>query len=385
MKKLLFALALLVGLFACNNYPQSAPEISSEPVKIQKHPKNVILLIGDGMGLTQISAALYSNNNKLNLEQFPVIGLHKSYASDNLITDSAAGATAFSAGVKTYNGAIGVNQEGLAVKTILEEAEERGLATGLVSTSSITHATPASFIAHVRSRIDVQDIAADFLKTEVDLFIGGGKKYFDRRDKDDRNLYKELLVKGYKVSDYSKEELHKVAIDFDRNFGYFTADTEPLPATQGRDYLVPASKLAPIFLRKRSDKGFFLMIEGSQIDWGGHANDANYIISETIDFDNAIGAILDFAREDGETLVIVTADHETGGFAINTGSKMGKIEGAFTTDKHTAALIPVFAFGPGAELFGGIYENTAIFDKMRFSLGFKGAPKMDGATTSSKK
>lgn len=384
MKKLLFALALLVGLFACNNYPQSGAEISNDTVKIHKHPKNVILLIGDGMGLTQVSAALYSNGNKLNLEQFTVIGLHKSYASNDLITDSAAGATAFSAGVKTYNGAIGVNQDGLPVKTILEEAEERGMATGLVATSSITHATPASFIAHVRSRSDMQDIAEDFLKTEVDLFIGGGKKYFDRRDKDDRNLYKELAAKGYKISDYSKEDLQKIAIDFDRNFAYFTADAEPLPVSQGRDYLVPAAKLAPIFLKKRSDKGFFLMLEGSQIDWGGHANDSDYIISEAIDFDNAIGAILEFAKENGETLVIVTADHETGGFAINTGSEMGKIEGAFTTDKHTAALIPVFAFGPGAELFGGIYENTAIYDKMRFALGFKSTPKMEGATTSKK-
>ncbi len=339
-------------------------------------------MIGDGMGLTQISAALYSNGNKLHLEQFPVAGLHKSYSSDDLITDSAAGATAFSAGVKTYNGAIGVNQDGMPVKTILEEAEERGLATGLVATSSITHATPASFIAHVKSRADMQDIAEDFLRTEIDLFIGGGKKYFDRREKDNRNLYQELQTKGYRITDYSKEELQKVTLDFDRNFAYFTADAEPLPFAQGRDYLLPASRLAPIFLDKRSNKGFFLMIEGSQIDWGGHANDSDYIISETIDFDNAIGAVLEFAKEDGETLVIITADHETGGYAINTGSQMGKIVGAFTTDKHTASLIPVFAYGPGAELFAGIYENTAIYDKMRYALGFKGQPKMETAASS---
>ena len=114
--------------------------------------KNVILLIGDGMGLTQISAGLYSNNNKLNLEQFTEIGLHKSYAADNLITDSAAGATAFACGQKTYNGAIAVDEDSNVLKTILEEAEDRGLATGLVATSTIVHATPASFIAHVNSR-----------------------------------------------------------------------------------------------------------------------------------------------------------------------------------------------------------------------------------------
>ena len=173
------------------------------------------------------------------------------------------------------------------------------------------------------------------------------------------------------VSDYFKETLPSIAINFDKNFAYFTADKEPLPLTKGRDYLIPATKLAPIFLEKHSEKGFFLMIESAQIDWGGHANDHNYIITEMIEFDRAIGEILEFALEDGETLVIVTADHETGGFAINPGSTMKSIRPGFTTDKHTGALIPVFAFGPGAELFGGIYENTAIYHKMRFALGLE--------------
>ena len=386
MKKLLFASTLVLVFVACNRIPQpSENTVSTQHIKLAKHPKNVILLIGDGMGIAQITAALYTNNNKLNLEQFPIIGLHKSYASNDLITDSAAGATAFACGVKTYNGAIGVNEDVQPVPTILEEAEERGLATGLIASSSITHATPASFIAHVEQRKMMEAIALDFLDTEIDLFIGGGKKYFDRREEDSRNLSKELESKGYKISDYSQEELSDIAIDFDQNFGYFTADSEPLPRSQGRDYLVPAAKLAPIFLEKRSDKGFFLMLEGSQIDWGGHANNSEYIISEMLEFDEVIGAMLAYAKEDGETLVIVTADHETGGYAINTGSEMGKIEGAFTTDKHTAALIPVFAYGPGAELFAGTYENTAIYDKMRQALNFKGTPKVSGMTTSNSK
>ncbi|MCC6726738.1 MAG: alkaline phosphatase, partial [Saprospiraceae bacterium] len=153
-------------------------------------------------------------------------------------------------------------------------------------------------------------------------------------------------------------------------FGYFTADVEPLPVSQGRDYLEPASRLALDYLSKQQEKGFFLMIEGSQIDWGGHANNSPYITSEVIDFDKAIGAVLDFAKKDGQTLVIVTADHETGGYAINPTSRMDSIVPAFTTEKHTAALIPVFAWGPGEELFSGIYENTSIYDKMRRALGF---------------
>ena len=139
--------------------------------------------------------ACIPNNNFLNLERFPVVGLHKPHAADNLVTDSAAGATAFACGVKTYNGAIGVNPEKQPVKSILEEAEERGMATGMVATSTIVHATPASFIAHQERRTMYEEIAADFLKTEIDFFVGGGKKYFDRREKDERNIYAELEKK----------------------------------------------------------------------------------------------------------------------------------------------------------------------------------------------
>lgn len=375
MKKLIFVAFLLAGIAACNPRPEQVVTTPMEEIKVARRPKNVILMIGDGMGLTQVSAALYSNGNKLSLEQFPYTGLHKSYSADDLITDSAAGATSFASGVKTYNAAIGVNKDSMAIGTILEEAEQKGMATGLVATSSITHATPASFIAHQKSRTMMEEIATDFLKTDIDLFIGGGKKYFDRREKDTRNLYQELEAKGYVVSDFIKQDLTAVKMDHSKPFAYFTADAEPVPVAQGRDYLAPASQMAVHFLDQRGDKGFFLMIEGSQIDWGGHANNSTYIITEALDFDKAIAAVLEFAKKDGETLVIVTADHETGGYAINTGSKMDSIVGAFTTDKHTAALIPVFAYGPGAELFSGIYENTAIYDKMRHALGFKNPAK----------
>lgn len=332
-------------------------------------PKNIVLMIGDGMGLTQITAGLYMNGNKLNLEEFKYIGLHKSYSSDDLITDSAAGATALSAGKKTYNGAIGVDENGKAAKTILEEAEEANFSTGLVVTSSITHATPASFFAHQKQRTMMEEIAADMLGSGVDFFVGGGKKYFDRRV-DERDIAKELEGKGYVVSNFIDSEFGDLSIDFSKKFGYFTADAEPLPKSQGRDYLAQACQSALTYLSSQSGKGFFLMVEGSQIDWGGHANNSEYIISEMIDFDEAIGVVLNFAKQDGETLIIVTADHETGGYALNPGSTWDSIRPAFTTDQHTAALIPVFAFGPGEELFSGVYENTAIYDKMKKALGF---------------
>ncbi len=358
MKPIVF-LGLATGLMLSTGCKST----QNTPLSDANRPTNIVLMIGDGMGITQISAGLYSNNNRLNLERFQAFGLHKSYSSSSLITDSAAGATAFSCGVKTYNGAIGVRADTSHAPTILEAAEHRGMPTGLVATSTIVHATPASFIAHVEQRKMYEEIATYFLKTDIDFFVGGGKKYFDRRD-DERMLSDELKAKGYQVSSYLEKEIDAIQFD-NRPFAYLTSDDDPLPKLQGRDYLQPASEMAVDFLNQRAgDKGFFLMIEGSQIDWGGHANQSDYIVTEMIDFDNAIGAVLDFAEKDGNTLVIVTADHECGGYAINPGSEMGSIKGAFTSDYHTADLIPVFAYGPGAEEFIGMYENTAIYDKM---------------------
>lgn len=351
--------------------PSPEPPAAPAPaVQLEKHPKNVILMIGDGMGITQITAGMYSNGNRLNLEEFPIVGLHKPYSSSNLITDSAAGATAFASGVKTYNGAIGVAPDTSSVPTILEEAEAQGYATGLIATSTIVHATPAAFIAHTSSRNNMEDIAEYFLKTEIDLFIGGGKKYFTER-KDGRDLLAELTTKGYYASDYSQEAATELVMDPARNLAFLTDRVDPKSQKRGRDFLRPAAMASTYFLKKRGgDKGFFLMIEGAQIDWGGHANSSSYIISEMIDFDDTIGAVLDFAKEDGETLVIVTADHETGGFAINPGSTMEKIKAGFTTEYHTGTLIPVFAYGPGSSLFSGIYENTEIYHKMKLAFGF---------------
>lgn len=362
---------LLIFLVSCkassSQEAEITPLVSFQP---DQKPKNIVLLIGDGMGISQISTALYTNNNRSALEQFPFIGFHKSYSADNLITDSAAGATAFACGVKTFNGALGLNADSIPVLSILEESERNGLATGLVVTSTIVHATPAAFIAHQNMRVLNEEIAADILKTEVDLLIGGGKRYFDRREIDNRNLYEELKDKGYLVTDYSQMELTRMGLNAKQNFAYFTADGDPLPSSAGRDYLPYASKQALPFLAQRSDKGFFLMIEGSQIDWGGHANDARYLLSEMMDFNKTVEVVMEYARKQGNTLVIVTGDHETGGLALQPGSKIGKVKTAFTTNGHTAALIPVFAYGPMAHLFSGIYENTDIHKKMRQAFGF---------------
>ncbi len=375
--RLLCAALATCFFLACPPAPQGTVNggpaiIPRAAAAVTQRPRNIILMIGDGMGITQISAGLYMNGNKLNLERFPVIGLHKSYSGDNLVTDSAAGATAFSAGKKTYNGAIGVGMDTLPVETILETAEKRGLPTGMISTSTIVHATPASFISHNEGRQNYEEIALDFVTgAEIDFWIGGGKRFFDRRLMDERNLLDELRARNYVVEDFLTDLKDIKRPSIKKNFVYVTSDKDPLPKSQGRDYLPLAGTMACNYLsEKGGERGFFLMIEGAQIDWGGHSNDSDYIISEMIDFDEAVGRVLDFAARDGNTLVIVTADHETGGYAINYGSKMDSIVPAFTSDYHTADLIPVFAYGPGAGEFAGIYENTAIYGKMMRLFGF---------------
>ncbi len=366
MKKSLVCVVVILLAFSCKTHES----IVEHAYVSGEKPRNIVLLIGDGMGLSQISAAMYNTKRPMVFEEFPVIGFHKSHAADNLVTDSAAGATAFSCGVKTYVGAIGVNVDTVAQKTILEEAEERGLATGLIATSTIVHATPAAFIAHQDSREKYEDIAGDFLKVDIDLFIGGGKKYFMNREFDDRNLCEELEARNYFVNDYFHTTLFNVRPKINQNFAFFTATKHPVPAMAGRNYLPFAGEMAVDFLSQRSEEGFFLMIEGSQIDWGGHAQDSEFTIHEILDFNRTIEKVLNFAKRRGDTLVIVTADHETGGLSINKGSKFGKIIPGYTTNGHTATMVPVFAYGPSAELFAGIYENTAIYHKMKKALGF---------------
>lgn len=330
-----------------------------------KQVKNIIFLIGDGMGTSQVYAGLMANRGDLYLKTMPYSGYNKTDAYDNLITDSAAGASAFSIGEKTNNGAIGVDKNDVPKKTILEMAEDKGMSTGLVATCEITHATPASFIAHQPKRDMYEEIAADFLKTDIDVFIGGGRDYFENR-KDGRDLLEELEIKGYDVVT-SMDSLKFAKGD---RVAALIAKNHQQPYLMGRgEMLKPASEFAINKLKENKD-GFFLMIEGSQIDWGGHDNNVPYIVTEMLDFDRTIGEVLKFAAKDGETLVVITADHETGGFSLNGGDlEKGIVEGKFTTGGHTGVMVPIFSYGPQAELFSGIMENTALFYKFKEVLG----------------
>lgn len=336
-----------------------------------KKAKNIILMIGDGTGASQIYAALTANKGKLHYNRMPVAGFSITNSADAYITDSASGATVYAAGVKTYNGAIGVDKDTIRVRTILEEAEQRQLATGLVATCAITHATPASFIAHQPERRMYEEIAADFLDTDIDLFIGGGHNHFNgKKRKDKRDLIGELQAKGYTQTN-TFDELKEIDTKSTYKLAAFLAGEHQPRYPQRGEQLAVSTKTALEILAK-NDKGFFLMIEGSQIDWGGHADNTTYIVQEAYDFDRAIGQVLDFAAKDGETLVIVTADHETGGFSLNGGNlETGEVVGKFTTGGHTGVMVPVFAFGPQAELFGGIQQNSDIYFSMIRALGWE--------------
>ena len=334
----------------------------------QKHKKakKIILLIGDGMGLTHLYTGYTVNKGNLNIERFKYIGIQKTYSLNDYITDSGASATAIATGEKTNNKMIGLRPDSTVLKSIIEIAEDNQIATGLVATVTITHATPAAFFAHQPYRYMYEEIALDFLKTDIDLFISGGKKYFANRT-DGLNLIDSLKARKYDVlfnlEEIDTDKMSKVAC--------FTADTHNVKMVEGRGDLLPNAVEKAIQVLDNNEKGFFLMAEGSQIDWGGHANDQDYLITELVDFDNAVGKALDFAEKDGNTLVIVTADHETGGIGIKAGNlEKGVIELGFTSTQHTGVWVPVFAYGPGAEEFIGFYENNYIFNKMIKAFGF---------------
>lgn len=321
----------------------------------RKKPKNVILLIGDGMSLPQLYAGMTANKGNLYLNNFKHVGFSKTYSANRYVTDSGAGGTAIATGHKTNNSSIGVDSEKKPVPSILETAQANGFATGIVVTTSILDATPAAFVAHVPDRSMMADIAVDFTETGPDVFIGGGIEYFKNR-KDGRNLLSELSAKGYQVCDTITE---LVKIKSGKVAGLLTENRvsrrgDQLPVTTG----------VALDILDDCKKGFFLVVEGSEIDGGGHSNDMAFTVEEMLDFDRAVGKALEFAEKDGKTLVVVTADHETGGLTLVDGDlSTGKITGRFSTSGHTGLMVPVFAFGPGAEVFGGIDENTSFFNK----------------------
>lgn len=325
-------------------------------------PRNIILVIGDGMGLSQISAAKIKKGH-LNLEEFLHIGLVSTHSANALVTDSAAAATAMASGVKTVNKRIGMNAEQRPLPSVLFVAKKAGWKTGVIATSRITHATPAAFVSHVPHRSQETEIARQITENTPDILFGGGlgmflPEHLSGSERDDELNLLSTLSKSHHVVTQTRD--------------FFLLKDMPAVSLLSNSHMKSADKREvslsdmsskALSLLSDSEKQFFLMIEGSQIDWRGHDNDGNGIIAETLDLDETIKTVLAFAKQRGDTLVVVTADHETGGFSIEDGplpGQPGELDTDFTTTHHTATLVPIFAFGPGSDAFQGFIDNTDI-------------------------
>ncbi len=361
-----------------------------QPIGAQDPPRRVILLIGDGAGISYWSAALLAAES-LAVQAFPVVGLVDTRASDSKVTDSAASATAYATGVRTYNGAIGVAPDTTELETVLEMAQKRSMATGLIATSRITHATPASFAAHVPSRLMEWEIGRQILEHDVTVVMGGGWAIYDPAERPDSLDLLTQIRERYTYIE-TPHELAALEVDTVRClFGMFAPSHMPgavRPEVTLRDTVIqitsdsvtvdssttvadttwvpyrsptlPEMTFAALEVLDKDADGFFLMVEGSQPDWRGHGNQPLATIeAEMLDLDRAVGVALEYRERRPETLIVVLADHETGGLALQYDS-IGTFREAYTTLSHTAEMIPLFAIGPGAERFGGIVRNDRI-------------------------
>jgi alkaline phosphatase len=381
MRKIFFAMSLLLGFayvsnaqvldrdrskYAVNNFADDDKYVMLEPyetVSVQepkgKKVKNIIFMIGDGMGLEQISAAWVCNGGKLNLDNFTYVGLQRTYSANKLVTDSAAAGSALATGQKTNNGMIAMNPDTVAVKSLAEEAMEKGKRAGAAVTCRVTDATPAVFFSHAPSRKLMDDIAVQMTNSGLYFLSGGGTKYWSGRE-DGLDLVGQAEAMGYTYVE-TKEDMMAVE---EGPIIALMDEYELQPALDRGDILPSAVQKALQVLDNK--KGFFLMIEGSMIDDGGHDNKAGKTMEEIFDFDRTLGLVLEWAEKDGETLVIVTADHATGGMTLLGGSiDEMKIRVNYSTTGHNGVALPVFAWGPHAEDFVGIYENAELSDKIR--------------------
>lgn len=352
----------------------------------------IILFVGDGMGEAHRTAGRWSaagQTGVLAMDAMPFGGWSRTASADNSVTDSAAGATAIATGIKTDNGVIGQDPEGNPLTTILERAKAAGMAVGLVTTTQMAHATPAAFAAHVAQRSMMDEIARQMLAAEVDVLLGGGENVFlpdtvvgcypglGART-DGRNLIDEAEADGYT---YVCDAPTLAGVDpgpTTRLLGLFADEGLSRPFSPS---LVEMTQKAIDILSNDPD-GFFLMVEGGQIDWAAHSNDAANVISDTVGLDGAVAVAQAFASTAGDVLIIVTADHETGGMRADLASSGAPDEdGPFfmpggtpfyvnwTTGGHTAAHVPITAQGPWSDLLIGVFENTHTHDVMRLALG----------------
>ncbi|MGP4039746.1 alkaline phosphatase [Gracilibacillus sp. D59] len=396
-----------------------------------KKVENIIYMIPDGF------SADYASNYRVYKGEDAVWdahlkGMYTTHSANADITDSAAAGTAMATGVKTDNGVIGLDPEGNELSTILEASEEDGKSSGLVATSTITHATPASFVANVEDRNNQTEIARQYISSEVDVLLGGGQNMFlpeaDGGNQEELNLIEQAQESGFTYTETREELLESTDIDVEEGeklLGLFAEDalSPELHRDQTEEPSLAEMTEASIDVLNQDKDGFFLMVEGSQIDWAGHANDAAWAMSDVAAFEEAVEAAMEFAKQDGKTLVIVGGDHDTGGMTTGSGAYSGlnadilnnvtatgdfmaaqlnedrsnakeiveehtnltlteaevqSIQNAsdaalainhvvsdhasvgWTSTNHTGADIPIYAYGPQSDKFTGFFDNTDI-------------------------
>ena len=364
-------LALLLLVTGCNQnrdalqyYRTASPYdiVDVEAPSADAEIRNVILMIGDGMGLEQVSCAWVVNHGKLNLDNMPVVGLSRTYCTDELITDSGAGGTALASGFKTAIDHVGVTPDTTDLNSIFVYAKEKGMSTGVAVTCHFADATPCDFCCHNEYRYNQEDLIADYLDCGVDYLSGGGTDWFTVKRTDGRNIIEELAAKGYNIA-LNEEELMKAPVPA---FGILSPDN--LPVAQERGDLFRHSVARGLELLSQNENGFVMMIEGSCIDDWLHGNDIGKAVEEILDFDRTLGDVLEWAAKDGHTLVVVTADHNTGCLSLRDGNlEEGTIGVSFASESHNGIAVPFYAWGPGAAQFTGIHEN-AEYGKMLIDL-----------------
>ena len=339
---------------------------------------NVIYFIGDGTALPQIYAGMLATREDMVFPKFPYSGVVDTHSSSNDITDSAAGGTALASDHKTKNGMVGMNPDTIPVKTMLEVFAEQGKETGIVVTSYVTHATPACFYAKVPKRSMYEDIAVQMAENPyLNVVIGGGMKHFNQR-KDSINLVERMENElGWKVYDTLAD------IDVTCKKYAVMANKNHMPHAAERGDFLPRAVKTALKTLDGAENGFFLMVEGSQIDFACHANDSTWMVDELKDFNYAIQVALNYAEEHGNTLVVVTADHETGGLTLpDPQGKYTNVTFNYSTKSHTCLPVMVFAYGPGAEQFTGWMQNRDLKAKILNACGYENIgdsiPEYDG-------
>ena len=355
MKKTLLGLGVCL-LTACCCADSRQPEI-----------RNVIYMIGDGMGLAQVSMLQIAEDYAPTaFDRAEHIALITTRSANNRVTDSAAAGTALSSGVKTNNSCLGLDPAGARLVPMTECAQAQGMRTGLIVTCYLQHATPGAFYAHVPHRNDIADISRDLVASDIDLLIGGGRKALSDSLSAEGTYFDALRAKGYRIA------LEPAQIDTLSGLPLIAAVADKhLPAAAERGgYLPQATRKALELLSADNDKGFFLMIEGSQIDMYCHGNDAAGVLGEMRDFEQAVAAAMDFADTHPGTLVVVTADHETGGLTLPSGNAdftlpESGVEPRFSTGGHSACVVPVYLYGTGSDRIHGFMDNTELANHLK--------------------